>query len=189
MASLARPIISVFGPLTEFGNSVILLQILSISLLLVYVEFVFSTVIVSHDKQKQAVVISVLATIVNLTVNYFAIRYFQEHHGNGAIGAAMTMGITELFVMTASLFILPKGCFGVENVVNAGKAIFGGGVMWATIWFLDTHSHNWVAAGIAGTVTYVLALIALRVVTRREAELLLHYLPFRRKLAASGSNQ
>ncbi len=189
MAALARPIISVFGPLTEFGNSVILLQILSISVVLVYVDFVFSTVMVSHDKQKQAVVISVLATIVSLTVNYFAIRYFQEHHGNGAIGAAVTTGITELFVMSMSLLLLPKGCFGMENVINAGKAIFGGCVMWVTVWFVETHFHNWVVAGIAGSVVYVLLMFALGVVRRREVELLLHQLPLPRKLAAFGSSR
>jgi O-antigen/teichoic acid export membrane protein len=103
MVALARPIIGFLFGLREFEQSIILLQILSASLLLIYVDFVLNTVLISNDRQKRIVIVSLVATVINVTVNYYAIAYFQRTIGNGAIGAAITTAITELCVMSMSI--------------------------------------------------------------------------------------
>ncbi len=188
MVALARPIISFLFGLNEFEQSVILLQVLAPSLLLVYVDFVLNTVLISNDRQKKLVIVSIVATVINVTVNYYAIAYFQRNAGNGAIGAAITTAITELCVMSMSIAILPKGCFGVPNVLLAGKTLVAGAVMGAVIWGLDHQGVWWVLAGAIGTVVYGGALFILKVVTKREVRFFSNLLPFRKVAVTSSSN-
>ncbi len=189
MIGLAQPIIALLGGgLDKFWNSIILLQILAGSLLLVYVDFVLNTVLVSHDKQKELSIVALIATVINIATNFFAIRYFHEHYGNGAIGSAITTGITELCVMTMSIYLLPKGSLTKHNVALAGKAMFGGVVMLAVMWLVQSHilrSWGWIVAGVVGIGVYLTVLFALRVVSRREVNFVLRLLPLRKQVAAS----
>lgn len=180
MVALARPIIAFLFGLQEFEQSIILLQILSASLLLIYVDFVLNTVLISNDRQKRIVIVSIVATVINVTVNYYAIAYFQHNYGNGAIGAAVTTGITELCVMSMSVAILPKGCFSTNNLALAAKTLLAGGIMWLVIVMLQTQALHWVFAGLIGSTAYVLLLLAFRVVTKREVMFFRTLLPFRK---------
>ena len=188
MVALARPIIAFLFGLQEFEQSIILLQILSASLLMIYVDFVLNTVLISNDRQRRIVIVSIAATVINVTVNYYAIDYFQHNFGNGAIGPAVTTGITELCVMSMSIAILPKGCFNRHNLVLAAKTLLAGGVMWLAIGMLQAQALHWVLAALIGSMAYVLVLLALKVVTKREVMFFLSLLPFRKAAPTTVSN-
>jgi len=188
MVALAQPIIALLFGLAQYQNSVLLLKILSVSLLLVYVNFALNTVLLSHDKQKKTVVIGVVATFINVTVNYFAITYFQQHANNGAIGAAITTAITELCVTGMCISLLPKGCFGIENIFIAGKTLFSGAVMWGAIWVVESQSPGWTISAIAGCIVYALMLFLLKVISMREVHFFIGLLSFRKRVVASVSN-
>ncbi len=188
MSALAQPIISLLFGLQEYWNSIVLLQILSLSLLLVYVDFVFNTVLVSYDKQKQLSLVAISATFLNIGMNFIAIPYFQNVHGNGAIGAALTTAATETFVMGMSIYLLPKGTFNSSNYSLIVKTLFGGALMWGAVWVIREQlptGFGWIVAGIVGTALYVFALYALRVVSKRELNFLLHLLPLRKRVPAT----
>ncbi len=188
MVVLARPIISFLFGLKEFEQSVILLQVLAASLLLIYVDFVLNTVLISNDRQKKIVIVSIVATVINVTVNYYAITYFQQNFGNGAIGAAITTAITEVCVMSMSIAILPKGCFSAQNLLLAGKTLVAGVIMWGVIWGLEQHMVTWAVAGIAGALVYTSVLFMLKVLTKRELRFFVSLLPFRKVAVTSTSN-
>lgn len=183
MIALAEPIVLLLFT-AKFTNSIILLQILSVSLLLVYLDFVLNTVLVSYDKQRTLPWVALVATVINVTLNYFAIIYFHKHYGNGAIGAAITTAITEICVMAMYVYLLPKGCFGVENLVLAMKTLASGVAMWFTIWLSISYMHNWILAAIVGSVVYFALLFSLKVVSRRDIRFLIGMLPFRKQAVA-----
>jgi O-antigen/teichoic acid export membrane protein len=185
MASLAGPIISLLFGLREYSNSVVVLQILSASLVLVYVDFVLNTVLISHDKERKTVVISIVATITNVTVGYFAIRYFQTALGNGAIGAVITTAVTELCVMSMNIYLLPPGFFDKQSLLLAGKALASGLVMLGVVMLLRLESIHWIIAGGVGCVVYVAMLFAFKAISKREVRHLLGLLPFRKSNTAS----
>lgn len=190
MASLAQPIISFLFGLEEYWNSIVLLQILSVSILLVYIDFVLNTVLISHDKQKQLSIVAVFATVLNIGMNYFAIQFFQTNFGNGAIGAAITTALTEIFVMSLSVYLLPKGTFTSANMTVALKSIFSGALMWATVWAVQVripHGPGWIVAAVAGFAVYFLMLFMLKVVSKREFRFFLHMLPLRKQVV--GTNE
>jgi O-antigen/teichoic acid export membrane protein len=185
MASLAGPIISLLFGLREYSNSVIVLQILSASLVLVYVDFVLNTVLISHDKERKTVVISIIATITNVTVGYFAIRYFQTAFGNGAIGAVITTAVTELCVMSMNIYLLPPGFFDKQSLLLAGKALASGLAMFGVVMLLRLESVHWIISGGVGCAAYVAMLFALKAISKREVRHLLSLLPFRKSNTAS----
>lgn len=188
MAVLAQPIIALLAGLAEYQNSVLLLQILSVCLLVVYVNFSLNTVLLSHDLQKKTVVVALVATVINVTVNYFAIGYFQQQSGNGAIGAAITKVLTEICVMGMYIYLLPKGSFGFENILVGVKALVSGALMWGAIWFVESQLSLWVISAIVGCSMYTLMLFALKVISMREVHFLIGLLPFRKQVAVSVSN-
>lgn len=188
MASLAHPIISFLFGLEEYSHSILLLQILSVSILLVYIDFVLNTVLISHDKQKQLSIVAVIATALNIGMNYFAIQFFQTRFGNGAIGAAITTALTEVFVMSFSVYLLPKGTFTSANMIVAAKSILSGALMWATVWAVQIripHGAGWVVAAVAGVAVYVLMIIMLKVVSKKEFRFLLHLLPLGKQVVVT----
>jgi O-antigen/teichoic acid export membrane protein len=176
----------IFG--AQYHNSVVLLQILSVSLLLIYVDFVFNTVLVSHDMQRKIVVVSAIATVVNIGVNLFLIRYFQEHHGNGAIGAAIATAITEASVMAMFMYLLPKGVFGHENIIVLAKTIACGVVMWGAIWLVQQSAIGWVFSAIVGVAVYLLMLFSLRAISQHEWQFIASLLSFRKQATVTISN-
>lgn len=188
MSALSQPIISLLFGLKEYWNSIILLQILSFSLLLVYVDFVFNTVLVSNDKQKQLSLVAIAATFLNIGMNYVAIPYFQNLYGNGAVGAALTTAVTEMFVMGMSIYLLPKGTFSIANYSLIARTLLGGAFMWGAVWVIREQlptGFGWIIAGIVGTALYVFVLYVLRVVSKREFNFLLHLLPLRKQVPAT----
>ncbi len=185
LASCAQPIISFLFGLEEYSNSVILLQILSVSILLVYIDFVLNTVLISHDKQKQLSVVAIFATVLNVGMNYFAIQFFQTKFGNGAIGAAITTALTEIFVMSFSVYLLPRGTFTSSNMMVVLKSLFSGALMWATVWAVQVRipkGAGWVVAAVAGAAVYILTLLMLKVVSKKEFRFFLHMLPLRKQV-------
>lgn len=187
MAALAEPIIHLlFG--SQFSQSVIILQLFAFTLVLVYVDFVLNTVLIAADRQKMISWIAVAATVINVTINYGAITYFQDNFGNGAIGAALTKALTEVFVMAMYVALLPKRCFTAGNLWLGVKTFIGGGIMWGAIWLVELSSPGWFVSGAVGCVVYAAALFALKVLSKREVRFLLSLIPLRKSVATSVSN-
>lgn len=187
LVTFAEPIISILFGLDQYGNSVILLQILSVSLLLVYTDFVLGAVLIAHDMQKSIVKVSIVATVINVGFNFYLIPYYQHHFGNGAIGAAITTAITEAGVMLMFIRLLPKGCFGSENILVLGKILACGAAMWA-IMSLAQPSVGWIPAALIGVATYAGLLLILRAISKHELQFLTSLLSFRKQDPATVSN-
>ncbi|MBI4534785.1 MAG: flippase [Ignavibacteriae bacterium] len=168
MVMFAQHIISILFGLEEYTNSIILLQGLAASLLLVYVDFVFATVLVSQDRQRQLSVVAIVATAINIILNYFLIPYYQTTTHNGAIGAVIATAATELAVMGMSLYLLPKGSFATSNLVIAVKAITAGLLMGLAIWLVESYFENWVAGASAGMLMYIILLFATKALHKEE---------------------
>lgn len=188
MIALAHPIIELLFGLPEFQNSVVLLQLLSVSLILVYVDFVFSTVLLSYNKQKQVSWIAVVATGVSIGLNYFAIEYFQQQYGNGAIGSAIATALTEVFVMLSNLYFIPRNCFRAQDLLLAFKTMGVGAFMAGGIFLMLFLSVPWPVAGLLGVGFYVVLLYRTKILSRDDLELLVGMVPFKGMLFESKKN-
>lgn len=185
LIALARPIVDLLFGLEHYSNSVILLQVLALTLPLVYINFILGTVDTSSDKQKELSIVSIIATFVNIGLNFWLIPYFQKSNGNGAIGAAITTLITEISVLVMFGYLLPRKCFGKENLLVIMKSLIAGVISGIFLWYIESKFKVWFMNGIIGVFIYSALLVATNVLTKRELNIVLGLFPKRWKDKAS----
>jgi O-antigen/teichoic acid export membrane protein len=138
--AFSRQIITLFYGLEGYGESILLLQIFSIGLLLVYIDMMLGTVLLASDKQKEITRISFYAIFINIGINYFFIHYTQYHYGNGGIGAGIATLLTELFIMARMLHAMPKNILRESYITVQLKAL-GAGILLAAVFYLTYLIH------------------------------------------------
>ena len=129
LITCAEPIVSLIFGLEKFAQSVIIMRLLGVAIVFIYINFHIGNIIVSTNRQKFSPVIGVIAGVINLSLNYFMIPYFQNVHGNGGIGAATVTIITEISVTAMALLLLPKNCFDSNKDAPSRRSngyFFGG---------------------------------------------------------------
>lgn len=102
-------IIQVLHWSASFQHSVLPIVLLAPSFPLVAVDMIIGTALNARDRQRQWALTAVAAAILNPAMNLLAIPYTQHAFGNGAIGAAAVTTLTELFMMSVGLRLLPRG--------------------------------------------------------------------------------
>jgi O-antigen/teichoic acid export membrane protein len=105
------------------------------------------------------------ACIVNPALNFVLIRYTQAHLGNGAVGAAVSLLLTELLIATlAVVLVWPYLEWGAaRRLIRAGIATLGMAVVVQL-----ALRYGLVAGVLAGAISYALLALILRVVTAEE---------------------
>lgn len=152
--AFARDIIGLFYGLPEYGPSIILLQLLGAGLPLLYVSMILGTALMASDKQRELMTISLFAIPLNIGLNLVMIPHFQHAMANGAVGAAIATGFTELCVMAASFVLLPRESLQGFRTSVIPKILLGGLLMSAVIWGTGIFGVPWVVCAILGLTTY-----------------------------------
>jgi len=106
----AKPTVHFFMGLDEFGPSVLILQIFALSVPIIYIDIILGSALMgAANRQRAWAVTGLVAIFINVSFNYFLIPYTQSVYANGGVGAAVSTLITEIFVMSAAFYLLPKG--------------------------------------------------------------------------------
>jgi O-antigen/teichoic acid export membrane protein len=85
------------------------MQILALQIPIISMDIVLGTVIIAADRQRQWVIVGLVAAIFNPLLNIVAIPASQSLFGNAAIGAATVTVVTELILMAGALILRPAG--------------------------------------------------------------------------------
>ncbi len=164
----SRNIIEFFFGMKEYGPSVALLQILTVGLLLVYVDFVLGTTLFASDRQRQWTWTALLALFVNPALNLILIPYAQNSFGNGGAGAAVATILTEFLVMVMAVKFLPTGILDGLRTRVCAKAAAAGLAMTVVIIFLQSTGIQWMAGAAVSLAIYVVALVAFKTAEKSE---------------------
>ena len=161
-----------WGP--SFQHSLIPIVLLAPSFPLVAVDMMIGSALNAHDRQRQWALTAVAAAVLNPALNLLAIPYTQARFGNGAIGAAAVTTLTELFMMSTGLALLPPNVLGRATLHWALRCLAAGLVMAAVVIALR---DMFIAVPVlAGAGVYVAASLALRTVSIADAGLLMRHL-------------
>ncbi|MBM2840274.1 MAG: Polysacc synt protein [Bacteroidetes bacterium] len=158
----ADKFIQILYGLTEYSPSVILLQILSAGLLILYIDMVLGTTLLSSDKQSQLSVTSLIMIPLKAGLNFVLIPYYQSHYSNGGIGAAIATFATELCVMFIYLYVMPRQILQGFRISVVSKSLLAGILMAGSIFLIRQSDSLWVIAACVGPVVYALALFAMK---------------------------
>ena len=154
----ASPITNFLFGLKEYRHTVEILQIFSVGLILVYVDFILGSTVLATNKQKLWSKVAGAAILVNLGLNFLFIPYYQNHFGDGGIGAAIATIITEMFIMISAIVLLKKSSLGRISFEFILKEITGAALMSAAIYFLSGTELSWILQAIAGSAVYLIIL-------------------------------
>jgi O-antigen/teichoic acid export membrane protein len=108
-----------------FRNSIPLIMILAIHIPLVGADMVIGNVLNSRDRQRRWAMTGVAAAVLNPSLNFLLIPYFDQAFANGAIGAATSTVLTELFMMVMGLWLLRGSVFDRSSLLFGFKCFAG----------------------------------------------------------------
>jgi len=157
---LPEKIVQFLGYPEAFSNSVVPMMLLAPHVPLAGIDTIIGTVLVTLDRQRQWAMIGVAAAVVNPIANLVAIPLTHQLLGNGAIGASLTTGLTELFMFVLALRLLPSWVFGISTVRYVVRCAGAGLAMAVAVLIVREAPLPFVVA--LGVVAYAAASIALK---------------------------
>jgi O-antigen/teichoic acid export membrane protein len=87
------------------------LRFFAIQLALIYFCMPIGTAIIASGRQRTWTLVQAVCLVISLVLDPILIRYFQTKTGNGGAGLPVAGAISEFCIVTAGLWLLPKGIF------------------------------------------------------------------------------
>lgn len=145
----------------EFAPTILVMEALAPGLVLLYINWVISTIIVTKRREKSQVWLAAAALVLNVSLNLLLIPRYHE------VAAAGVTSITELALVVMGLFAIPRDLIPFGSLPTLAKTLAASGVMALVILALGHFTILVILP--AAAVTYALAGLAMRVVPREDA--------------------
>ncbi|MEX2364618.1 MAG: polysaccharide biosynthesis C-terminal domain-containing protein, partial [Balneolaceae bacterium] len=169
----AENVIQFFMGLEEYSGSVIILQIFALSIPIIYIDLIIGSAILgAANRQRAWAIVGFLAIFLNVGTNYFLIPYAQEIYLNGGIGAAIATFITELFMLSSALYLLPNGFLKTFRLSYITKPVAAGAITLVAIILLNTTGIYWMISAALGGLIYLGSLFLLQLFDEDEMRIL-----------------
>jgi O-antigen/teichoic acid export membrane protein len=146
----------------EFDNTIPVLQALAPGLVFLYINTLFSSIIISTKGERKIPIMAGIALVFNLSLNLFLIPRYQQ------VGAAVVTSLTELLLLCISASFVPRYLLPKGSLKVGGKVLIAALFMALTAFFLRIFSI-FILAPIALLVYGGIAIL-LRMVPREDVE-------------------
>lgn len=153
---------------SDYTNSVVPLVILALGLPLTYINTVAAQVFIAAGRPTMLVWLLSIASVSNIALNLVLIPLAQEQWGNGAIGAAASLLVTEILQMILCLAVLGRGLLVRSTLRRIGLAVLATAGMAGVVTLAD--ATPLVVQILLGAVTFVALSLVLRVPTEQEID-------------------
>jgi O-antigen/teichoic acid export membrane protein len=161
-----------YGP--EYLQSVPVLMVIALSLPPTYLNIVSNQILIAANRQFNWTYVMIGASIANPLLNLFLIRFAQERYGNGALGAAAALLLTEVGMAVAGLvFVVPLLSWSTAG--RLARALAATLVMSGAVLLVAPHV-GLTAMVAAGAISFGAAALAFGVLRPEERRLAVSYL-------------
>jgi O-antigen/teichoic acid export membrane protein len=161
--------------------------VLSINLPLIALDMVLGTVLIALGRQKAWAYVGLVAAIVNPLANLWAIPYTMRAYGNGAIGAAAVMVLTELVMFVGALILRPRNIFTRWDLWYIGRCVIAAVVMIPAVFALAKEANIGTFSAVAyGVIVYAMASYTLQTIRNDDVRGLFNLVAGRLGLAQLG---
>lgn len=150
---------------TDYLNSIPVLQALAPGLIFLYVNTLFSSIIVSTRGEKKIPLLAAAALVFNLGLNLFLIPRFEQ------TAAAGVTSLTELLLLAMSAVFVPKDLRPGKSLLVAIKTLTASLLMGAVIFYLQRLSVFLLLP--LGILIYISLTTLLRTIPREDMHALL----------------
>lgn len=168
---LANPlVVLLFGD--EFANAGPILAVFGIVLIFTYINMLLGQFLYAIDRQNRLTVLTVIAIVLTIPLDFILIPYCEAQFGNGAIGGALAFVVTELIILLGAMPVLPAGTLTRSTLFHTLRILLAGTIMAVITW---QFRHLFVAIPlIIGVLTYAICVPLLRLITPEDWQLLLN---------------
>lgn len=118
----------------EYSPSILALQILIWGVVVMFMSIVFGYMMVALNEQRKSLVINSCALVLNISLNLLLIPLITF------IGSSIATVLTELFVLTPTIYIIQKKMHYTLSLVKLYKSFFMGAL--CAVFLILTHSLN-----------------------------------------------
>jgi O-antigen/teichoic acid export membrane protein len=160
--AFAEKMIQIFYGLTGYTHSVPVLQLLSCGFLFLFIDMILGTLLLSSDKQRSQSLLALFAIPVSIGLNFLLIPYCQAHFGNGGLGAAVSTGLTEFFIMLGMLSLIPRGILEGFRFSVVIKCLSSGILMGGFILLCVSLGLPWIVVALMSAAVYVTSIFVMR---------------------------
>jgi len=168
LAIVANPLVELIYQ-SQFPQSGPILSVMSITLIFTYISTVLGRFLVASDRTNVWTLAMIAGIALAFPLNFVLIPWTEHVFGNGAIGSALRLLITEFLMAIFAMRMLPRGTLTWENASVALRIFAAGGVMVAACWFVR---DMFIAIPVLiGMVTYTLMILVLRVLKPEDMDL------------------
>src|SRR5579859_2780668 len=129
---VAPNIVSFLYQRPEFNHTIPALQALAPGLVLLYINTVLGTILVSMKREKRIPIMAAIALVFNLGLNFVMIPRYEH------VGAAIVTSLTEFLLLCLSLMFTPRQLLPLGSLRVGIKAVIASFVMTLAIWFLPS---------------------------------------------------
>jgi O-antigen/teichoic acid export membrane protein len=169
-AIVARPLIHLlYG--SAYAHAVPVMALLGLSIPPMYLNIMLSQVLVAMNRQSAWTWVMVVTTVINPLLNLALIPLTQDRFGNGAIGAAIALFLTELLVVSIGVVLVGRGVFDRSTLRRTVLVTATALAMWGAA-VLVRRAVGDVASVAAGIAVFFVLAYALKLFTPEEIGLL-----------------
>jgi O-antigen/teichoic acid export membrane protein len=108
---------------SDYDQAIVLIRILALQVPTTALNTVLATALVASNRLNRYLVVAAVATLANPFLCIFAINVANDRYGNGAIGAAIVMVVTELWVTVGALFLRSPGVIDRTEVGRIARIL------------------------------------------------------------------
>lgn len=127
--------IRIFGEDT-FGPAQDNLRILAFYVFVLYVTMTVGTCLNAAGRQRQWTIVQFTCIVIVVIADPILISWFQKHHGNGSLGVSITTAGTELLMLIAGIWLMPRGVLDRSVLRSALLTLVAGAAMVSVGWLL-----------------------------------------------------
>ena len=164
-----------YGP--EFSQSAPVMALLALSVPPMYLNIMVNQVLIARHQQMLWTKAMAVACVINPLFNLALIPYFQRTDGNGAIGAAVGLLLTEVVLAVIGIAVT-RDSFNRALLERIGRAAIATAGMGVAV--LAARRFGLAPAILAGLVVYPMLAIGLRILSREELDQMLDLVRSRR---------
>jgi O-antigen/teichoic acid export membrane protein len=169
IALIARPLIHVvYGP--QFAHAAPVLMLLACCIPPLYLNIMLAQVLLAEKRQAVWTIVMAGAAVVNPLFNLVLIPYTQHHFHNGALGAAISLILTEVLMDAVGFVLVGRHVFTRNSVRRTVMAILASAGMWGAAYAAEPLGTA--LSLLAGGLVLVALVVVLRILTPEEIALL-----------------
>lgn len=122
--------------LEGFGDAVTILRVLSPYLVLVFVNIILGTAIMAANRQTAWASSKAVCIVLVIGLNAVLIPLCQARFGNGGLGSALAMLLTEVVMLAAAFLLIPRGTLAPDLWRDLGRILASVAAMLGVAWLL-----------------------------------------------------